>query len=466
MHNIIVLSSAQFLFRFLPLFLIVYYITPEQFRNAVLFMGSIVFYAAGQPKAVLVLLALTVLNWYTGNAVFSENVKIVRGRADEKTPVRKRRYLIAAVSIDAAVLVAAKVLALKVNSAFLPVGMSFYIFKMISYQADMYHEVIRQRPWFTTAAAYFTMFPQVTQGPISRYNDGFTRRGEVGREYSLDRFEDGLINVIIGLSMKILLADRIGILWNEITKIGYDSISTLLAWMGAYGYTFQLFFDFWGYSLIAAGVTQMLGMNFVLNFNHPYAAKGIGDFYRRWHATLGNWFRDYIYIPMGGSRVGTAKTIRNLLVVWLITGFWHGGTVNFILWGLVLGLFIVLEKFVLKGAMQKVPAIGHLAVWIIIPLTWVIFAITDLKSLGLYFTRLFPLGGSSGNVNPEDYIHYARIYWPFFAASVVLCIPKVMELIQKYRKSVVMTVVFAVLFWVAMYYGVNSSANAFMYFSF
>lgn len=456
MSNILVFSNWQFLGVFLPVFLIVFYLTPEKYRGGILLLGSLVFYAAGGVIPLLLLLVLTLVNYAAGNVLWESG---------------ERRTLFLILLLDAGTLLVCKVLALlssSENAGFsfaLPVGLSFYVFKMISYQADLYGGKMRTRPTFVQTAAYFTMFPQVTQGPIMRYRDGFS--GKLSRRRVTPAlFEDGLILLVMGFSMKVLLADRIGILWNEITKIGYESISTPLAWLGAYGYSFQLFYDFWGYSLMAAGIGMMLGFPFIQNFLYPYAAGSIGEFYRRWHATLGSWFRDYIYIPLGGSRRGTAATIRNLLVVWVLTGFWHGGTMNYVVWGLILGLLIISEKFLLAPHEGLMRVVGRIHVLVVIPLTWVVFAIPVLGDIGVYFSRLFPFFGGSVAVNSGDFAKYLQIYWPFFAVSAVLCVPAVFRTIVRNRKKPWMTVILAVLFWVSMYYSIHSAGNRFMYFSY
>ena len=459
-------SGLEFIFRFLPVFMIIYWIIPSTYRDAFLFAGSLVFYASGAKWFTLLLLGLVFVNY-----LFGELVWVMPGR---RRKTQQRQMLIAIVVIDAVVLIVFKVLALKVKSTLLPLGLSFYIFKMISYQADLYLEKMHKRPSFMQAAAYFTMFPQIAQGPIMRFTQGWIekptniRRRTVymERAVSLQKIEDGLSFFVIGLGMKVLIADRLGILWNEIVKIGFESISTPLAWLGAVGYSLELYFDFWGYSLMAGGIGLMLGFRFIQNFIHPYAACGIADFYRRWHATLGSWFRDYVYIPLGGSRCSSAAVIRNLMIVWLLTGFWHGGTLNFIIWGLALGLMIVWEKFVVKDLIRRVPLIGHLHVIILIPLTWVIFAITDLKELGMYFTRLFPFFGTGVAVNRGDFAKYIGIYWPFLAAGVLLCVPVFYNLLVWKRKNPLVIALLLVIFWVSVYFASISAGNPFMYFSF
>ena len=459
-------SGLEFIFRFLPVFLIIYWIIPSRYRDALLFAGSLVFYAFGAKLFVILLFLLVLVNYVLGEMVW-----VMPGR---RRKVQQRQMLVTIVTVDVIVLIVFKILALKVKASLLPLGLSFYIFKMISYQADLYLGRMRRRPSFMQAAAYFTMFPQIAQGPIMRFSQGWIEKPTnvrrqtvyIERSVSLAKVEDGICFFAMGLGMKILIADRLGILWNEIIKIGFESISTPLAWLGAVGYSLELYFDFWGYSLMAAGIGLMLGFRFVQNFIHPYAACGIADFYRRWHATLGSWFRDYVYIPLGGSRCGTFAVIRNLMIVWLLTGFWHGGTLNFVIWGLVLGLLIVWEKFVVKGLIRRVPLIGHLHVIVLIPLTWVIFAISDLKELGIYFTRLFPFFGTGTAVNPGDFAKYMGIYWPFLTAGILLCVPVFYNLVIWKRRNPIVIVLLAVVFWCSVYYSSISAGNPFMYFSF
>ncbi len=459
-------SGLEFIFRFLPVFLIIYWIIPSRYRDALLFVGSLVFYAFGAKLFVILLFLLVLVNYVLGEMVW-----VMPGR---RRKVQQRQMLVTIVTVDVIVLIVFKILALKVKASLLPLGLSFYIFKMISYQADLYLGRMRRRPSFMQAAAYFTMFPQIAQGPIMRFSQGWIEKPTnvrrqtvyIERSVSLAKVEDGICFFAMGLGMKILIADRLGILWNEIIKIGFESISTPLAWLGAVGYSLELYFDFWGYSLMAAGIGLMLGFRFVQNFIHPYAACGIADFYRRWHATLGSWFRDYVYIPLGGSRCGTFAVIRNLMIVWLLTGFWHGGTLNFVIWGLVLGLLIVWEKFVVKGLIRRVPLIGHLHVIVLIPLTWVIFAISDLKELGIYFTRLFPFFGTGTAVNPGDFAKYMGIYWPFLTAGILLCVPVFYNLVIWKRRNPIVIVLLAVVFWCSVYFSSISAGNPFMYFSF
>ena len=453
----IIFSSISFIFRFLPIFLVIYYLTPARLRNAVLTAGSLVFYAFGSLPGTALLAVLTVGNHLFGTAAWT--------RPGREPSSLQRGLGLAAILADLGVLAACKVLARVLGSAWLPVGLSFYIFKMLSFQLDIRAGRIVRKPDMLSTAAYLTMFPQITQGPIMRYADGgFDER--LPRETSLRNFADGLFFFVLGLSMKVLLADRLAILWSELRRIGYASISTPLAWFGAYGYTFRLYYDFWGYSLMAAGIGTMLGFRFIVNFDHPYAAVGIADFYRRWHVTLGHWFRDYVYIPLGGSRNGTLRCIGSLLAVWTLTGLWHGGSLNFLIWGLLLGVLIILEKFVLRGLLQRVPLVGRLGVWILIPLTWVIFAFPDLGELQVYVGRLFPLFANGVAVNAGDMAKYGGMFWPYFAAAILFCVPDFYGFVVTRRTKLPVVLAALALFWLSIYRIVTSAANPFMYFSF
>ena len=446
------------MFRFLVIFLAVYYVVPKRLQNVVLFLGSLVFYGFGQWQFLPVLFGLTVINFGFGRWLSSG-----KKRGYQRSYLLPRFVIVFA--FDAVVLLLFKYLALALDPSWLPLGISFYIFKMISFQSDAYNGKIPPNVRFFEAAAYFTMFPQVTQGPIMRFHVEDFRKPH---RLSLLHLEQGLEYFVVGMGMKILLADRLAILWNEIQKIGFESISTPLAWLGIYGYSLELYFDFWGYSLMAAGLGVMLGFPFVENFDHPYASKSISEYYRRWHVTLGSWFKDYIYIPLGGSRKGAAKTVRNLLIVWLITGLWHGGTLNFIIWGMVIGIIIVLEKYPLKKLMEKTRIPGWILVFVVIPLTWGIFAITDLSDLEIYFSRLFPFVSGELGVG-ADFIKYAQRYWLLFAAGILLLLPPVSRFLVKERKGFLQFIRILLLLAVflgSLYLIGTTSSNPFLYYSF
>lgn len=454
-------SSLEFLFRFLPIFLLIYFIVPAKYRETALVAGSVVFYAVGEPVFILVLVVLTFLNYLLAMQVWKAGEGFSLHEWQKK---RRKRLMIQAVVLDAAVLVVFKVLGSFVDNSLLPLGISFYTFKMISFQVDLYRKEMWDKPKFQYTALYFMMFPQVVSGPIMRYNEG---KFDLERTCGTEQFEDGLKYFIAGLGMKVLLADRLAILWNDLQMIGFQSISTPLAWLGAAGFSLQLYFDFWGYSLMASGLLVMLGYNFIENFNHPYAAKSISEFYRRWHVTLGSWFRDYVYIPLGGSRCSGKRMVFNLAVVWLLTGIWHGNGFNYVIWGVALGVFIILEKLLYGKYLEKLPILGHLYVIALIPITWVIFAINNLSQLGIYLGRMFPfLGGAGLAVNERDIIKYAADYGALFAAGIILCIPGVFGFFEKYKKNPVVILLLAAVFWYSVYFLSSSAGNPFMYLNF
>ena len=454
-------SSLEFLFRFLPVFLIIYFIVPSKYREIAFLAGSLIFYAVGEPVFILVLVVATLLNFF----IVELSWKVGEGfELHEWQKRRRKQYMIRAVFLDVAVLAVFKLLGAFVDHSLLPLGISYYIFKMISFQVDFYRKKAWEKPKLKNVALYFMMFPQVVSGPIMRYQEG---EFELPKECGMEQFEDGLKYFVLGLGMKVLLADKLAILWKDLQMIGFQSISTPLAWLGAAGFSLRLYFDFWGYSLMATGILVMLGYDFIENFNHPYASRSISEFYRRWHMTLGSWFRDYVYIPMGGSRCGKGRLILNLALVWLLTGIWHGNGINYVIWGVLLGVFVIAEKLIYGKYLDKVPILGNLYVLFLIPLTWVVFAITDLKQLGIYFGRLFPLIGGAGiAVNRQDIIRYGQSYWVFFAAGIILCIPGVFRFFEKHKKNPVIILLLAVVFWYSVYFLSGSAGNPFMYLNF
>jgi len=454
-------TGLEFLFRLLPLFLMIYFVAPAKHRESILLLESLIFYALGEPVFVLVLIGATAINYYLGGKIWKpEGAPCSHGRQLR----RRKLFLRCAVALDLGVLAVFKCLAVFVDGKWLPLGLSFYIFKMLSYQMDLYRQEVPDKPGWKQTALYFTLFPQVASGPIMQFGDGGFGRGRQG---SLKGLEEGFKYFAAGLGMKVLLADRLAILWNDLQMIGFRSISTPLAWLGTVGYSLQLYFDFWGYSLMASGLMVMLGYPFIRNFNDPYASKSISDFYRRWHMTLGKWFRNYVYIPLGGSRCNKKRLVFNLAAVWLLTGLWHGNGLNFLLWGGVIGLLIILEKTVYGKYLQKIPVLGNLYVLILVPLTWVIFAITDLGQLGIYFGRLFPMAGGAGAaVNRQDIVRYLRDYSIYFIAGISLCVPAMVRFWKKHKDHPLVVLLLVLVFWMSVYSQSNSAGNPFMYLKF
>ena len=358
--DFMVFSSLTFLFRFLPVFLLVYYICPIKYRNICLFTGSLVFYSFGEPVYLFLILCSLLFNYA---CVF------LMGELNTNKTGRTILFIFTLV-IDFGLLFFFKYTDFFLENANqiyrlishqnmdyfapikvgLPLGISFYTFQIVSYVVDVYRNRYSAEKNILHLGVYLCMFPQLIAGPIITYPQLYEEIKE--RTYSRHKFENGLQIFILGLGSKVILANRIGILWHDIQTIGYDSLTTPLAWLGAFAFSFQLYFDFYGYSLMARGLGTMLGFYIPQNFNHPYLSLSMTDFFRKWHITLGYWFREYIYIPLGGNRKGIKRTILNLLLVCFLTGLWHGASWNFILWGMGISILIILEKL-LYGKFKK-----------------------------------------------------------------------------------------------------------------
>lgn len=455
-------SNLQFLFYFLPLFFAAYYLLPFRFKNAGLVLGSALFYFWGAGAQDALLLGAVILLHYG----------LARLMAGRSRALRKA-LLTAALAADLLCLVYSKYAAFFLENwngltgqtiplprIALPLGVSFYLFQSMGYLIDVYRGEKPERN-IIDYAAFTLAFPQLTMGPILRWRDwrGPLKERTVGRQDVLD----GLEYFIVGLSCKVLLADQLAPLWASIERIGYEYLSTPLAWLGAVSYSLQLYLDFSGYSLMAMGLGQLLGLPVPRNFDLPYTARSVSEFYRRWHITLGTWFRDYLYIPLGGSRRGKARTVLALAVVWLCTGLWHGASWSFVLWGAALLGFILLEKFCIGGFLKRHRILSHVYLLVVIPLTWVIFRITDLRDLGAYFSRLFPFFGTPGAVSAQDAAKQLASYWWLLLVSILLCLPQPRRFFERYRRCLWMQVSLFLLLWVCVYFIATSSGSAFLY---
>ena len=350
------------------------------------------------------------------------------------------------------------------------IGVGFFTVQLIGYYIDVYKNNFYPCKNIVTFANYVLFFPKVLQGPIVGFKD-IECDLRMPERVSLSKLEKGIRTFILGMSFKIIIADRLYYLWNGVQTVGFQSISTPLAWISMYSYSMQLYFDFQGYSLMAIGVAQMLGYTLPANFRSPYLSKSISEFYRRWHMTLGEWFKKYVYIPMGGSKNGLRKTLLSLSAVWVLTGLWHGLTLNFMFWALTLLFFIILEKTLLKKVFGSknpvVNAFRHLYVLLIIPLTWMMFAIGNIEQMGIFFTRVFNLTAicTPLNVNKKDYINYLKDYWPYLTGGVICCFPLMEEVLVKTRIYMTRFISFA-LFWVCVYMIMKNGNNPFMYINF
>lgn len=464
-----VFSSLEFIFWFLPVFLILLYITPSRFKNYTLLAGSLFFYAYGEP-AYLGLMILSILVNYALSFTMTKAIT-VRG---------SRLVLVLALIFDFGMLFIFKYYdffitnlnnclgyaQLPLLKLTLPLGISFYTFQITSYMIDLYRGRYAVEKNVVKFATYISMFPQLIAGPIVNYSE--VRNELDGRKVELSSIEKGTELFIIGLCYKVLLANNIASLWNDIDTIGPYGINTALAWFASWGYSMQLYFDFFGYSLMAIGLGRMIGFRFPKNFNNPYMAVSLTDFWRRWHMTLSRWFKDYIYIPLGGSRCGHVRNTFNLLVVWLFTGLWHGADWNFLIWGLCTFVLLVLERAWLHKVFDRFHIIGHLYMLVLIPLLWTIFNISDLDFLVLYLKKMFfiPLNGYVPAHAMKTFIFMVKKYIWIFAACVVCATPYPMRLYKSFRKSWACKAVLFVLFWWCAYELVFGTNNPFLYFRF
>ena len=449
-----VFSSFEFLFRFLPAFLIIYFITPKKFRNAVLFLGSIAFYTYGEAQYVLLLLASVTVNYVIARSMY-KTPEDGRGR-------RQAVLLILALCYNFGMLFFFKYSGLTTK---LPLGISFYTFQIAAYVIDVYRGIVPAEKSYVNLGTYLTMFPQLIAGPIVNYTEVSSclkRRTVTARD-----FESGVRILVIELGSKVIIADRVGMLWNNVQTIGFNSISTPLAWLGAVAYSMELYFDFAGYSMMAIGLGKMLGFQIPVNFRFPYISKSVTEFWRRWHITLGRWFRDYVYIPLGGSRKGRLRTMFNLFAVWILTALWHGAGYNFLIWGGMLLGALFLEKLFLLPFLQKSKVIGHVYLLLFVPVTWMAFTITDVQQLGIYLTRMFPfVNAHTGMVNSMDYIKYLKDYDSLLAMGVLFATPVPAVIYGRIKRGMLGTLAIAVIFALSMYYLAVSANNPFLYFNF
>lgn len=447
-----VFSSIEFILYFLPIFFLIYGMTPKKYKNIVLLAGSLIFYALGEPEYVLLLLASVVTNYLFG---------LYLGQRNRSQNKRKKIFLTAAIIGNVAILALFKY---GVGEAGLPLGISFYTFQILSYLIDVYRGEVKRARSFVNFAAYITMFPQLTAGPIVKY--GEVKKELRNRECTASDIQEGLGTFILGLVYKVLLADRIGLLWHEVQVTGFESISTPLAWLAAVAYSMKIYFDFYGYSLMAIGLGRMLGFQLPENFRTPYMARSVRDFYRRWHITLGRWFCRYVYIPLGGNRHGELRTIANLLVVWLLTAVWHGSTVNFLLWGGLLVFCIIVERQVERlGIGKKLRVLPHLYLWFVIPITWMCFANTDLSQLQIYLGRMFGME-SDVPIIRGDWQSALADYKYLFAAAFFCCTGLVQKAYDRWKNNIFVKLLLAVLLWICVGRLIVEGNNPFMYSSF
>ncbi len=462
-----VFSSLMFIFRFMPLFFLCYFLTPKPFRNVALFLGSIVFYAVGEPVYIFLMLFTIIVNY----TLCVHMTRRLRG-------THPKRLLAAALGVDFGLLFLFKYFDFfvgNINFAFqkemlpalrltLPLGISFYTFQIASYVVDVYRNKIEDIGTLLEFATYVCMFPQLIAGPIVQYQE--VQRELKGRTVTWRGIERGLEIFCFGLGAKVLLANKISIFWNQVQGIGYENLSTPVAWMGAFAYSFEIYFDFWGYSLMAIGLGRMLGFRIPKNFDCPYMVKSATQFWRKWHMTLGRFFREYVYIPLGGNRKGAARMVFNTFVVWALTGLWHGASWNFVLWGLLFFVLLMLEKFVYGEFLENSRVLGHLYIWAVIPVTWVVFAVSDFPQLLVYLKQLVGIHTGEVLVKREQLFRYMSEYGRLFLLCAFFSTGAPEWFLKKLRGGLVYVALAFAVFWCSVYELANGVNNPFLYFRF
>ena len=435
-------SSIVFIFTFLPIFLWLYYLMPgDRSRDIVLVAGSFIFYAFGEPVYLILLIFSAFFNYFMG-------LDIDKAQYDD---VAKRR-LIFGVIINLLILCFFKYWGFFLDTISgitgisiahpvlsLPIGLSFYTFKNISYLADVYSQKFQAQESFLTYLVYSTMFPHMAAGPIVRYGD--IEEALYSRHIDIGRIGLGAEYFIKGLAKKVLLADNLGLIFSAVSS-SVPSVSMLTAWLGLGAYTLQIYLDFSGYSDMAIGLGKMLGFDFLKNFDYPYLSVSVSEFWRRWHISLGSFFRDYVYIPLGGNRVSPPAHVRNILIVWALTGLWHGASWNFVLWGVYYGILLLVEKYALNRFISEGPLIAcRIYTVLSVMIGWVFFSLPSFGAIGRYFSALFGFGASS--FADMTFLYYLKTGFVLFALGILCCTPFLQDrfkMLMRRRRAVAIAI--------------------------
>ena len=459
-----IFSNIFFMFRFLSVVLLIYYIVPYKYKNGIITIASLIFYSWGEVKYFPIMIASTVVDFFSSQY-------IEKHRGDIK---KMRRGLACSVIFNLGSLMFFKYTDFFISNINnfagtsipllripLPLGISFYTFQTMSYTIDVYRGKVPAEKNIINFSAFVTMFPQLIAGPIVLYSDINEKLNTHEGRITLESINEGIKLFIFGLGKKVLIANNVGALWTDIETMGFASVSTPLAWLGIIAYSLQIYFDFSGYSLMAIGLGKMLGFDFPQNFNLPYVSKSVTEFWRRWHMTLSGWFREYVYIPLGGNRKGLKRQILNMLVVWFLTGFWHGADWNFMLWGLYYFALLAIEKMFLLDWLKKHPVPARIYALLTIAVGWAIFYITDLGMLGRFIVKMFSFSGgiSAG--------YYFRNYFVSILVGILCSTPLTIRFYEKYKNNnMVMIPVLTLIFLLSVAYLVDSTYNPFIYFRF
>lgn len=465
-------SSIVFLFTFLPAVMILYYLLPVRFRNVILLLASLVFYAWGEPVYLFLMLLSILFNYFSG-------LDIARNLQDKRAA---KRSLVFNLIINLAVLGFFKYegfvldtlngilpVHISYHALPLPIGISFYTFQILSYIIDVYRGNVKVQTNLPNFALYVTMFPQLIAGPIVQYAD--VDEQLASREVSRTKFGEGSMYFIRGLAKKVLLANTSWMIFTEVSGLAKGNIAVMTAWLGAFAYMFQIYFDFSGYSDMAIGLGKMFGFEFNMNFNYPYVSKSITEFWRRWHISLSSWFRDYVYIPLGGNRVSKIKHIRNLLIVWFLTGLWHGAAWNFVAWGLYYGVILIIEKYLLSPVLDRLPdVVRHIYSIVLVVIGWVLFFSSSFGQAADYIRVMFGAGAHGFADRESMYLLTSNlILWLiliFGSTPLVHFRYEHMLRTKKWNTTIINSVVYAALFIVCIAYLVTETYNPFLYFRF
>ena len=466
-----VFSSAFFLFIYLPIVLFAYYITPLRWRNAVLLVFNLIFYGWGEPVYIVIMFLSTAIDYTHGMLVDR-----CKRRGNDRGA---RRAVASSVIFNLALLfffkywdfvaqnlAAAGIGFIPVLGLELPIGISFYTFQTMSYTIDVYRGDTKVQHSILNFGTFVTLFPQLIAGPIIKYKDLGDQIDH--RDHTAERFASGVQIFMVGLAKKVLLANNIGMLWDVYKATPVSELTVAGAWLGVLAFSFQIYFDFSGYSDMAIGLGRMLGFEFLKNFDYPYISRSITEFWRRWHISLGTWFREYVYIPLGGNRVGPARLCLNLLIVWGLTGIWHGASWNFLFWGLYFGVLLMLEKVFLRRWLEKLPGVvGHVYTLFLVLVSWAIFAVEDLGQLGGYLSAMF--GAAQGGAYNGEFFYYLSSYLPTLVVLALASTPLAAGLwgrLSLRKRQVLLPLLVLAGLLLCTAYLVDATYNPFLYFRF
>lgn len=467
-------SSITFLFIFLPLTLLLYYLVPFRMKNYVMLAASLIFYAWGEPVYIILMILSIILNYFCGQDIYEKRdnaramkMSLMFGVVMNLLILGFFKYyglLMDTINAILPIDIPYRVLAL-------PIGISFYTFQAMSYLIDVYRKEVKPQENVLYFALYISMFPQLIAGPIVRYIDIEEQLKE--RSINSTKFGEGAMYFIRGLAKKVVLANTFGSVYEQVAAMQMGSFSTLTAWVGAIAYAFQIYFDFGGYSDMAIGLGKMFGFEFLPNFNYPYIAKSITDFWRRWHISLSTWFREYVYIPLGGNRCTPSRHILNLLIVWMLTGLWHGAQWNFMFWGLYYGVILILEKYLWGSKIEKLPsAVQHIYAFVLVLFGWVFFFSPTLGYAGQYLKVMFGIGAKGIFDKQGFFMIFTN--WLLIVIAILASAPRGYKLLKKITgcwqseevKAIVTCAVYIAMFLLCIAFLVTETYNPFLYFRF